>query len=64
MTCSNLVDCLRKKNIYPVALEREWYENSKPQNALDYNRNNAFHSAEHPYNTLTIDFMSNISQRI
>lgn len=62
MTCSHLVECLRKrKGIYPVVLEREYHSDHLPQYALDYNKNNFYHSLEPPYNTLTIDFMTNVS---
>ena len=61
MSCSNLVDCMKSKGIYPVPLESTCYNGNKPANALDYINNNYYHSNEAPYNTLTIDFITNVS---
>lgn len=62
MFCAtHLVECLRNRGINPVALENTWYSSSYPKYALQYNKSKVYHSLEPPLNTLTIDFMTNVT---
>ena len=64
MKCSShLVNCLRKRGVYPSVLETTYYDDNKPEYALDYENNNLYHSLAYPNNTLTIDFKRNITIR-
>ena len=64
MRCaSHLINCLRKRGVYPSTLETTYYGNQKPEYAIDYENDNSYHSSGYPNNTLTIDFKRSVTIR-